>query len=308
MLLPLWTYAQKQTEYNRKGDEAMARQDYQDAKIWYEEGVSYCDAYSINQLTKIWLDNQTMRPSMRSLMNKCLNCLNVRGTERDTTAMSQLIVYYKQGIGAPASEELAAYWSDKLERARRFVDLEMDGNQLEDKDAFKEKMHFFVGYQYSIEAPYGILFGGVKRGLGWYMRFSTNMAFDNHTAECNDQNGGQLLNGNATADEIYYFTNQKKKNCYSLTGGMVVKCAIWLYTSIGLGYGDRKVLYEYRIVDPKTAEDANSAWAKHLDASYAGVAADLGLMFKLGPAYVNAGCSTINFKYVDVSAGVGLFF
>ena len=59
---------------------------------------------------------------------------------------------------------------------------------------------------------------------------------------------------------------------------------------------------------PKTAEDANSAWAKHLDASYAGVAADLGLMFKLGPAYVNAGCSTINFKYVDVSAGVGLFF
>ena len=59
----------------------MKRLDYSDAKMWYEEGVSQCDAYSIDQLTTIWLSNERMRPSMRSLMNKCLNCLTVKATE-----------------------------------------------------------------------------------------------------------------------------------------------------------------------------------------------------------------------------------
>lgn len=46
--------AQQQTEYNRKGDEAMRRQDYRMATMWYEEGVIQCDSYSIDQLTTIW--------------------------------------------------------------------------------------------------------------------------------------------------------------------------------------------------------------------------------------------------------------
>ena len=104
ILFPWAALAQQQTEYNRKGDEALKRKDYRDAKMWFEEGVSYCDAYSIDKLTEIWLINERMRPSMRSLMNKCLNCLNVRGTEQDTTAMHQLILYYDKGIGAPANE------------------------------------------------------------------------------------------------------------------------------------------------------------------------------------------------------------
>ena len=28
--------AQRQTEYNRKGDEALQRKDYRDAKMWFE--------------------------------------------------------------------------------------------------------------------------------------------------------------------------------------------------------------------------------------------------------------------------------
>lgn len=50
-VFPLGLLAQQRTEYNRKGDEAMKRLDYSDAKMWYEEGVSQCDAYSIDQLT-----------------------------------------------------------------------------------------------------------------------------------------------------------------------------------------------------------------------------------------------------------------
>lgn len=307
MLLPLSLFAQQQTEYNRKGDEAMARKDYSDAKIWYEEGVSYCDSYSVNQLTKIWLLNERMRPSMRSLMNKCLNCLNVKGTEQDTTAMRQLVLYYKEGIGTPASEELSEYWTDKLAKARRIA-AQVSNEEYTDGSQYrqKEKMHYFVGYQYSIEAPYGLTFGGVKNKLGWYVRFRTNMSFENHSAECNSQNGGTLLGDNS--EDIYYFTNQKKKNSYALTAGMLFKCAEWLYTSVGLGYGERSILYEYRLVDKQTAADKNSAWAKHLDASYSGVTADLDFIFRFGALYFSAGCNTINFKYADLNVGIGMFF
>ena len=45
--LPMCLLAQQKTEYNRKGDEAMKRLDYSDARMWYEEGVVQCDPYSI---------------------------------------------------------------------------------------------------------------------------------------------------------------------------------------------------------------------------------------------------------------------
>ena len=56
--------AQQYTEYNRKGNEAMTRRDYSDARLFYSEGVTHCDLYSVYQLTQIWLSNTTMRASM----------------------------------------------------------------------------------------------------------------------------------------------------------------------------------------------------------------------------------------------------
>ena len=304
ILFPLSALAQQQTEYNRKGDEALKRKDYRDAKMWFEEGVSYCDAYSIDKLTEIWLINERMRPSMRSLMNKCLNCLNVRGTEQDTTAMHQLILYYEKGIGAPANEELARYWTEKLAEARKPVEyIPYTAEQLE-KD--KQPMSLFVGYHYSIEAPYGLTIGGMKKHVGWYAQFKTNMGFDKYTTKCSDRNGGEIID--FSSDQSYYFTGNKKKNSYAITAGIVIKCTDWLYTSVGLGYGSRSLLYEYRAVDYQTAKEEDAAWAKHLDASKAGVAADWDMMLKLGRIFISAGCSTINFKYVDLNAGAGVFF
>ena len=54
--------------------------------------------------------------------------------------------------------------------------------------------------------------------------------------------------------------------------------------------------------------EEDAAWAKHLDASKAGVAADWDMMLKFGRIFISAGCSTINFKYVDLNAGAGVFF
>ena len=34
----------------------------------------------------------------------------------------------------------------------------------------------------------------------------------------------------------------------------------------------------------------------------------LDFMVKFGSVFVSAGCNTLNFKYVDLNAGVGVFF
>ena len=304
VVLPVCLLAQQKTEYNRKGDEAMKRLDYSDARMWYEEGVVQCDPYSIGQLTSIWLANQRMRPSMHSLMNKCRACLELMANNEDTTAISRLIVYYTEGIGTSKNETLAKSWQDRLETLRKPAEpaFYSPGNQIK-TDKPKEPMKFFLGYAYSIEAPYGLTVG-VKSRFGWFIRFKTNLGFDDYDEECR---GTDELVG-STSDNAYHFTNKKKVNSYAGTAGVVFKCTSWLYTSVGLGYGSRELLCEYATIDNSDHRIEKSYWAKNLDYSYSGLAADLDVMIKVGPVFVSAGCNTLNFKYVDLNAGIGLFF
>ena len=305
VVLPFCLVAQQKTEYNRKGDDAMKRRDYRDARMWFEEGVLNCDLYSINQLTAIWQANEKMRPSMRSLMNKCLNCLNVKATEGDTTAISRLILYYTDGIGAPKSEELATYWETRLETLRKPVETVVYNPAVEKRQKPDEPMKFFLGYAYSIESPYGLTVGGVKNRLGWYIRFRSNFSFEDNTGECR---GSDKFVGTVHDDLTLRFTNQKKTNSFAGTAGLVVKCTPWLYTSLGLGYGSRELLCQYKTFGEVDHRVEKSYWAKNLDYSYEGLAADVDVMVKLGPVFLSAGCNTINFKYVDLSAGLGVFF
>ncbi len=299
--LPMTLLAQQKTEYNQKGDEAMKGLDYSDARMWYEEGVQQCDPYSIKRLTSIWLVNEKMRSSMYSLMNKCRNCLEIMANEKDTTAMAQLIVYYTEGIGTPKNLTLARSWRERLAELQKPA---TSPTNFPLKKA-KEPMKFFVGYAYSIEAPYGLTFGGVKSRLGWYLRFRTNMSFSDYDGECR---GTSEYVGTIPNDQAYYFTNKKKKNTYAGTAGVVVKCTSWLYTSVGLGYGNRELLCEYATIDNADYRKENWYWAKNLDYSYSGLAADVDVMFKFGPIFISAGCNTLNFKYVDLNTGVGVFF
>ncbi len=306
VLIPLSLFSQQSAEYNRKGDDAMKRLDYSDAKMWYEEGVARCDTYSINRLTTIWLSKKQMRPSMRSLMNKCLNCLTVKATDDDANAISKLILYYTEGIGTPINKELATYWQeyqDKLLRGRQI--------QLEDSTSlsYKRRMEFFIGYSYSIESPYGIMFGGVGYRLGWYVRFKTNMSFMSYTGECD--NKGEIIGFPNEGEESYEpdVNRSSKTNSISGTGGLIVECLPWLYASVGLGYGKRVLLHPFVTHSYENYDDSQSFWCKNIDASYEGVAAELDLMIKITPSiFFDVGCNTINFKYVDLNVGVGVFF
>jgi hypothetical protein len=312
LLLPITIVmvAQQKSEYNNKGDDAMKRLDYRDARMWYEEGVVQCDLYSINQLTTIWLSDEEMRPSMRSLMNKCLNCLNAKGAEGDTVAVSKLILYYSEGIGTPKNEDLTQYWQKRLDSFRNTT-IESSPSVAQEKkptpklEKAKEPMNFFVGYAFSKEAPYGLTVGGIQGSIGWFVRLRSNLSFKSSDGKCRDKG---VIDGTLPGNPIFKFTNEKKVNCSSALAGIVIKCLPWMYTSVGLGYGSRTLLCQYNTIDADDYTLQKSYWCKNEDYSYQGLAADFDVMLKFGSVFVSGGCSTINFKYADLNAGVGLFF
>jgi len=295
-IFPICVFAQQQTEYNKKGDEAMKRLDYSDARLFYGEGVPYCDMYSINQLTTIWLANERMRTSMHNLMNRCLSCLNIKATENDTAAVSKLMLYYSEGIGTPKSEELALYWEQRLDELRNpdpigYGDIGYENNR-------RIPMQFFAGYSFSPLAPIGLTIGGVGEKFGWYGRFRTNASFQASNYE---------FAGSKPSGQNILLFQKKKSNMYSATAGLIVKCTSWFYASLGAGYGNRDLLYQYSTIDD-AGNEIEKNWYKSLDNSYKGVSAEIDFMVRYGFLYITAGCNTLNFEYVDLNAGFGVFF
>lgn len=288
---------QQQTEYNIKGDAAMERADYTDAKMWYEEGVAYCDLYSIDKITDIWRSNPEMRVSMRSLVNKCFNCLTTKSAENDTTAIRTLIHYHKEGIGVPNNKTLASYWTQRLAQLSRYSDI----SNLYEQPALKKErqMDFFIGYNYSIEAPFGLTFGAVGKRMGWYMRLKSNFSF----AKSDKENNDFTLTPNIS--DLYKF-DKDKVNSHAGSAGFIYKWTDAFHTSVGVGYGVRDLLWHYSVYSEGTIQ--SEGWSKNKDSSNEGVLAEVDLIWSFGKMFVSAGCYTVNFKYVDLNAGIGVYF
>jgi len=299
----IFATAQKQTEYNRLGDEAMARLDYSVAKMLYEEGVVNCNTYSINQLASIWLADESMRVSMRIVMSRSLKCLTELATQdNDTASIKKLILFYTEGIGTEKSDQKAAFWENqyKLLTEQHVVDIDRY-----DKPVKKTKMDFFVGYSGSLYAPFGLTFGGVGKTVGFYLRARSNLSFQNYTEKCDIQ-ANQVVGMNNFA---YQWTGEKKSNILMATVGPVFRLSPVFYLSLGGGYWSQSVIYEFNKTDLKTADPLGVFWARSNDKSMEGVAIDLDGMFRIANSfYVSVGGSALSFKYLSANAGIGLFF
>jgi hypothetical protein len=316
--------AQRQTEYNRKGDEAMKRLDYQDAKLWYEEGVSYCDQYSINQLTSIWMADDSMRMSMRTVMNKCFDCLNESATAKDTLAIKKLIVYYTEGIGTVKKEASANFWKVQLEQIRNQYT-----TGIRPAKKTKNPMTFFIGYHSLLPiAPFGIQAGGTGKTAGWYVRFRSNLSFEPFSAECRNGNPiSEGLDDKKFEGEIPVFNDEYKKykflpgknketaeskvNTFMASAGMLIKTFRNVYISAGVGYVNYEVLYKYGEIDSNTFTviPGTEKWAKNKDVSFQDVVVDLDVTFVIAKRlYGTVGGSALQFKYVYPSMGIGILF
>ena len=310
LLTVLVTYAQNQ-DYKIKGAEAMKNLDYGSAKIHYEDGVaSNCDLYSIGQLTSIWLVSPSMRNTMRSVMARSFRCLDERATSySDTASMKLLIVFYENGIGTEVDKTEAEMWQAKLDEIRNPSQY---GGEYVVSRGKKTRMEFFLGYAATLEAPYGITFGGVGNTVGWYLRFRTNMSSQNYTKTYTGEGDKVSIVGGIDGGSLLNSLHSEKNNTLIGTGGLVFKVAPSFYISAGGGYCRREYLREFQLVSKEQVSDIkeNSFWAKsNGDSSFEGVALDLDGTFKIGKTfYGSLGCSMLNFKYVSANAGVGLFF
>ena len=309
LLMPFLVKAQRQTEYNRRGDEAMERKDYRIAILWYEEGIADCDRYSIDQLTTIWKSDSTMHLSMRVVMGRCLNCLNDHITNnKDTLAIKKIIDYYSEGIGTAKNEVAANYWKEQLEQLRNPNTFSPAPKEP------KERMKFFVGYHASLLVPYGIQLGGISKTVGWYVRFHSNFSFKETQYDCkvvNFNGENQLAINEFDEEKAYYGVTGKTIETYLMgSAGILFKAAPDFYISVGGGYWDRQYAREFVKRNEKGADKpGTTGWARDTNSSMTGVAIDLNGMYVIaGKFYATAGGSMMNFKYVYPNLGVGIIF
>ena len=140
---------------------------------------------------------------------------------------------------------------------------------------------------------FGVMAGIVAKH-GAYVRFQSDFGSTSADLECDDT--GALTSGGTGTP--YYIEGSSAKSRLSITGGYLYRFAKPLYGYIGGGYGQRSLAWE-------TVE---GEWVKNIDHSASGIAAEIGLIGKFKGCALSLGVHTINFKHMELSAGVGFFF
>lgn len=143
------------------------------------------------------------------------------------------------------------------------------------------------------QTSFGAMVGFVAAN-GAYIRFRSDFGSVSADLECDDT--GTLTSGGTGMP--YYKEGATKKSRMSVTAGYMRRIAQPLYAYIGAGYGNRVLAWE-------TVEDE---LVKNTDHSATGVAAEIGVIGRLGKFAVSVGCQTVNFKYMELSGGIGFFF
>lgn len=143
------------------------------------------------------------------------------------------------------------------------------------------------------QTSFGAMVGFVAKN-GAYVRFRSDFGSVSADLECDDT-GALTGGGNGTP---YYKEGVTQKARMSVTAGYMHRIAKTLYAYIGAGYGSRTLAWE-------TVEDE---LVKNTDHSATGIAAEIGAIGRFGKFAVSVGCQTVNFKYMELSAGVGFFF
>ena len=135
---------------------------------------------------------------------------------------------------------------------------------------------------------------GIVAKHGAYVRFLSDFGSTSADLECDDT--GALTSGGTGTP--YYIEGSSSKSRLSITGGYLYRFIKPLYGYIGGGYGQRTLAWE-------TVE---GEWVKNIDHSASGIAAEIGLIGQYKGMELSLGVHTINFKYMELSAGVGFFF
>lgn len=137
---------------------------------------------------------------------------------------------------------------------------------------------------------YGIMAGYKYEHIGGYLRFRSNFhELPSVSYECKSDgslpdSGKIWTSGASTISNLF------------VTAGVLVPVRPALSAYAGVGYGHRIYVWE----------DIDGSWALVSDRSHRGLAADAGLIFSWQRLAFHAGVTTISFKTVAFTCGIGV--
>lgn len=157
------------------------------------------------------------------------------------------------------------------------------------KDILDSKILAMASVSVFPQMSYGAMLGYVKK-VGGYAKFRSDFSSVTPSYDC--VSDGTFDGG------LFWASGRQKKSRMQATAGVLFRISKSVYPYVGAGYGSRGVYWE----------DHSGSWAQVTDYSCKGVAAEAGMIFKLGPVAVSAGVSTTAFKYCEAEVGIGVMF
>ena len=157
------------------------------------------------------------------------------------------------------------------------------------------------GYGFSPQHSAGITLGQCYgyTTIGWYVSVRTNLSLKQDDGLSCGQ-GGYLEDG-----VLPFYSGNTKNNHIMAHAGILLdflSTGVWpnyksnmLALYAGVGYGQRYQLWE----------TTDHQWVTYQPTAYKGVSAECGLLASFKGFTLMAGVSTINFKYMEVEAGIG---
>lgn len=133
---------------------------------------------------------------------------------------------------------------------------------------------------------------GMARRHGFYLHAAANFVSPSAEWECRDD--GSLLGEGETP----YYRDTKRTAYYSVLAGGLHRLGSGFHLYEGVGYGSRQLIWE-------TTEGVK---VKNVDASYKGVAAEVGILYGWKRVLFSVGATTLKGKVWGASVGIGTSF
>ena len=143
------------------------------------------------------------------------------------------------------------------------------------------------------QTSFGVMAGIVAKH-GAYVRFRSDFGSASADLECDDT--GALTSGGTGTP--FYKDGATAKSKLSITGGYLYRFMKPLYGYAGLGYGQRTLAWE----------TTDGELVKNTDHSASGLAFEIGAIGQYKNFALSLGLQTINFKYMELSVGIGYIF
>ena len=156
-----------------------------------------------------------------------------------------------------------------------------------------------VGYSVVPQLSYGLMIGQMYKEYGWYISGRSNFHFGQSADYACDAKG--YIDG-----ERPFYTGNSFTTHYTINGGFMMNVLERVTKNkfnilgfyVGAGYGKRELQWE----------TTDGLWVKYAPTSHAGFSVNLGVFGSLYGVTLNVGLNTINFKYVELEAGIGYMF